>query len=73
VGSSLLIEGRMLQAQLLLREPKDPDLRGATAAASGGGEPLMPQGSARPKGMGGPDPKRRRDHCRHPLSLAWQR
>jgi hypothetical protein len=49
-GSSLSIEGRTSQAQLLCREPEDPDLEGATVA-SGEGEPSGPQGSDRPEGM----------------------
>jgi hypothetical protein len=48
--SSLSIEGQTPHAQLLRREPEDPNLVGATTVG-GGGEPLRPQGSARPKGM----------------------
>jgi hypothetical protein len=71
-GSSLSMEGRMLQAQLLLREPEDPNPEGAMVAG-GGGEPPRPQGLAHPKGTGDLDPWRRRGRCRHPLSPARPR
>jgi hypothetical protein len=71
-GSSLSMEGRMSQAQLLLRELEDPNLEGATVAG-GGGEPPRPQGLAYPEGTGDPNPQRWRGRCRHSLSLARRR
>jgi hypothetical protein len=56
-GSSLSIEGQMPQAQLLLHELEDPNLGGAAMAIGRGGEPLRPQGSARPEGTGGSRPQ----------------